>query len=82
MSHRLTRREFVAAGAGAAGVLALGGFGVARLLDDSAGPTELVLRPQPETVELGGRAATTRKRSRTTFSCSAAAAAPASASGT
>jgi FtsP/CotA-like multicopper oxidase with cupredoxin domain len=53
----LTRRELVVAGAGTVGVLALGGFGASRLLDDSESATEIVLRPQPETIELAGRTA-------------------------
>jgi FtsP/CotA-like multicopper oxidase with cupredoxin domain len=55
----LTRRELVAAGAGAAGALAVGGYGLSRLLSDSEPATELVLRPQPETVELGRHTART-----------------------
>jgi multicopper oxidase len=58
--RRLTRGEFIAAGAGAVGVAALGGFGASRLFSDNdAAATEIVLRPGPETVELGPRTATT-----------------------
>ena len=58
MNHNLTRRELLVAGAGTAGVLALGGLGLSRLLDDD-GSADLVLRPQPETIELGRRTAKT-----------------------
>ena len=59
VARTLTRRELVVAGAGAAGLLALGGVGLSRVLSDSDGATEFVLRPQPETIELGGRTADT-----------------------
>jgi FtsP/CotA-like multicopper oxidase with cupredoxin domain len=56
----LTRRELLVAGAGAAGVLAVGGgFGLAQLLGDDDGDADFVLRPQQETVELGRRTART-----------------------
>jgi FtsP/CotA-like multicopper oxidase with cupredoxin domain len=54
----LTRRELLVGGAGAAGALAVGGFGLSRLLADEPAP-DFVLRPQAETVELGGRTART-----------------------
>ena len=55
MDRTFTRRDFIVAGAGAAGVLALGGWGASRVFSDSEPTTEFVLRPQPETVELGGK---------------------------
>ena len=58
MTRGLTRRELLVAGAGTAGVLALGGFGLSRLLDDDDS-ADLVLRPQPQTIELGPRTAQT-----------------------
>jgi FtsP/CotA-like multicopper oxidase with cupredoxin domain len=61
MSRALTRREFLLVGAGAtAGAFALGSLGLSRFVDSDDGDVkELVLRPQPETVELGGRTART-----------------------
>lgn len=60
-SRRLTRRQVVGAGAGAAGALAIGGLGAVRVLggDDRGGPVDAVLRARPETVELGSRRAAT-----------------------
>ncbi len=43
------------AGAGAAGALAVGGWGLSRLLSDPQAANEFVLRPRAETVELGRR---------------------------
>jgi FtsP/CotA-like multicopper oxidase with cupredoxin domain len=40
-------------------VLAAGGFGLSRVLEEDDGVTEVVLRPQPETIDLGGRTART-----------------------
>jgi FtsP/CotA-like multicopper oxidase with cupredoxin domain len=51
----LSRREFLVAGAGAAGALAAGGYGLSRLLSDSGDGADVVLRAQAETVEHGGR---------------------------
>jgi FtsP/CotA-like multicopper oxidase with cupredoxin domain len=51
---RLTRGQLLAAGAGVAVAAAAGGVGVSRLLA-SPRAREVVLRPRPETVELGGR---------------------------
>ncbi len=58
MTRRLTRREFVAGGAGVAIAAGLGGYGISRL---GSGPQarEIVLRPRRETIELGQRRATT-----------------------
>jgi len=60
----LTRRQALIAGAGAVGVLALGGFALTRAgAGGSSGTTtqeaDVVLRPQVTTVELGRRTATT-----------------------
>lgn len=58
--RRYTRREIVAAGAGAAGVLALGGYGVSRVWPSNGeSEVDFVLRAQLETVEFGRRNAPT-----------------------
>ena len=57
----LTRRELLVGGAGVVGLAALGGgFGLSQVFSDDSGSTaEFVLRPQPETIELGSRTART-----------------------
>lgn len=60
LPNHYTRREVLAAGAGAAGALALGGYGLSRFWPDSGeARPDFVLRAQPETIELGGRKAST-----------------------
>ena len=60
MARTFTRREFLIGGAGAVGVLAVGGWGASRLFDDSgSGTADFELRPQQETIDLAGRTART-----------------------
>lgn len=57
--RRLTRRQALGLGAGAAGTIALGGWGVGRLLAGDEAPVDHVLRAAPTTIELGPRSART-----------------------
>ncbi|MEI8106082.1 MAG: multicopper oxidase family protein [Actinomycetes bacterium] len=57
-SPHLTRRQFLVGGAGVALAVSAGGYGLSQLLADPAS-TEVVLRPQTETVEIGRRQVTT-----------------------
>jgi FtsP/CotA-like multicopper oxidase with cupredoxin domain len=56
--RRFTRQEFVAGGAGVAIAAGFGGYGISRLLSASQA-VEIVLRPRPETLELGRRQVST-----------------------
>jgi FtsP/CotA-like multicopper oxidase with cupredoxin domain len=61
----MTRRQALVAGAGALGVLALGGFGISRVVGGEsspvrpAPPADVVIRPRPSTVQLGSRSVDT-----------------------
>ena len=59
MARTFTRREFVVAGAGAAGCSRSAGWGSRACSPTRTRAAEFVLRPQPETIELGGRSADT-----------------------
>jgi len=56
--RRFTRQEFVAGSVGVAIAAGFGGYGLSRLFSDSK-TKEVVLRPRPETIELGRRRAAT-----------------------
>ncbi len=61
----ITRRQALVAGAGALGALALGGFGISRVVGGQASPTlaattaDVVIRSESSTVELGSRSVDT-----------------------
>ena len=58
----LTRRQALIAGGGALGALALGGFGISRVVRGDASPAapaDAVIRPQRSTVELGSQSVDT-----------------------
>ncbi len=58
----ITRRQALAAGAGALGALALGGFGISRVVGGPSSPApspDVIIRPERSTVELGARSVDT-----------------------
>lgn len=57
--RRFTRREVLLTGASGVGMIAVGGYGISRVLGDSHDGADYVLRPAPATVELGARTAQT-----------------------